>query len=90
VILIIFFGTGTPGNTWPAGRVATIETRYNATCASRPARALETDPRGNHDGRDTLRSDGGRAPSAKPVVFLTIVAVLLLIAVPISILVALS
>ena len=38
--------------------------------------------------RDTLRSDG-RAPSAKPLVFLTILAVLLLIAVPISILVAL-
>ena len=39
--------------------------------------------------RNTIRYDGDRGPSAKPLVVLTIVAVLLLIAVPISVLVAL-
>jgi uncharacterized membrane protein YdjX (TVP38/TMEM64 family) len=38
---------------------------------------------------NTIRYDGDRSPSAKPLVALTIVAILLLIAVPISILVAL-
>jgi uncharacterized membrane protein YdjX (TVP38/TMEM64 family) len=39
--------------------------------------------------RDTIRYDGERGPSVKPVVVLTGIAVLLLVAVPISILVAL-
>lgn len=39
--------------------------------------------------RDTLHLQGDRAPSAKPLVFLTVLAVLLLVAVPISVLVAL-
>jgi uncharacterized membrane protein YdjX (TVP38/TMEM64 family) len=37
----------------------------------------------------TIRHDGDRAPSAKPLILLTTIAVLLLVAVPISILVAL-
>lgn len=39
--------------------------------------------------RTTIRHDGDRAPSAKPLILLTTIAVLLLVAVPISILVAL-
>jgi uncharacterized membrane protein YdjX (TVP38/TMEM64 family) len=39
--------------------------------------------------RDTIRYDGQRGPSAKPLVVLTAIAILLLVAVPISILVAL-
>jgi uncharacterized membrane protein YdjX (TVP38/TMEM64 family) len=39
--------------------------------------------------RQTFRSDGERGPSAKPLIVLTVLAVLLLVAVPISILVAL-
>ena len=39
--------------------------------------------------RTTIRQDGDRAPSAKPLILLTTIAVLLLVAVPISILVAL-
>ena len=39
--------------------------------------------------RDTLRYAHDRAPSAKPLLFLTLLAVVLLIAVPISVLVAL-
>ena len=39
--------------------------------------------------RTTIRHDGDHAPSAKPLILLTTIAVLLLVAVPISILVAL-
>ena len=39
--------------------------------------------------RDSIRYDGQRGPSAKPLVVLTGIAILLLVAVPISILVAL-
>ena len=39
--------------------------------------------------RETIRRDSDRGPSAKPLIVLTVVAVLLLVAVPISILVAL-
>lgn len=39
--------------------------------------------------RTTIRHDGDHAPSTKPLVLLTTIAVLLLVAVPISILVAL-
>ena len=39
--------------------------------------------------RQTFRSHGERGPSAKPLIVLTVLAVLLLVAVPISILVAL-
>jgi len=39
--------------------------------------------------RQTFRHDGDRGPSAKPLIVLTVLAVLLLVAVPISILVAL-
>ena len=39
--------------------------------------------------KQTIRHDGDRGPSAKPLIVLTILAVLLLVAVPISILVAL-
>ncbi|MFL6111868.1 MAG: hypothetical protein ACJ786_11010 [Catenulispora sp.] len=39
--------------------------------------------------RQTIRYDGERGPSAKPLIVLTVLAVLLLVAVPISILVAL-
>ncbi|NUR63199.1 MAG: hypothetical protein HOV87_31755 [Catenulispora sp.] len=39
--------------------------------------------------RQTFRSDAERGPSAKPLIILTVLAVLLLVAVPVSILVAL-
>ncbi|NUP50996.1 MAG: hypothetical protein HOW97_27340 [Catenulispora sp.] len=39
--------------------------------------------------RQSIRYDGDRGPSAKPLIVLTVLAVLLLVAVPISILVAL-
>ncbi|NUR25658.1 MAG: hypothetical protein HOV83_07375 [Catenulispora sp.] len=39
--------------------------------------------------RQTIRRDSDRGPSAKPLIVLTVLAVLLLVAVPISILVAL-
>ena len=39
--------------------------------------------------RESIRYDGDRGPSAKPLIFLTTLAVLLLVAVPVSILVAL-
>ena len=39
--------------------------------------------------RDTIRHDSDHAPSAKPLIVLTVLAILLLVAVPISILVAL-